>query len=193
MTDLSTYEGRRAAWADELDSDRYEQYTGGALRLRYQNIDTDDPTMKPQCCCLGVGCELVIKHAPELLGRAAYASKYSYQHPNLDPDLQQQVSFMPKEAYDWLGLPGGNPTATLDQAFIEAFEALQLERSEAGEEPILLTNPHTDRATNQLLEGMSLELAGMNDAKVPFTLIAGLIRRECLDHVQTGVPAAIRV
>jgi hypothetical protein len=164
MTDLSTYEGRRAAWADELGSPDYEQYTGGALRSRAGGNG------KKPCCCLGVACELIIRLEPGLLIANSISSTYLFQAVEHPKDGSSE--FLPAIAAQWLGLYDTSPDAELDQDYVDAYRALN---------PI-----GVDLKDGAGDAGDQISLVSLNDAGVPFELIAGLIRRDRLLRVARG-------
>jgi hypothetical protein len=164
MTDLSTYEGRRAAWADELGSPDYVQYTGGALRTTMP-LDLD----KKSCCCLGVACELILRVAPGVLERDQRANVYGYRGQGKRDEFS--IDYLPEEASEWLGIYDSIGDVVLDQEYFDAIEALEtLEIKD-------LTG---------LVVGSEISLASLNDSGVPFSVIAGLISRGALVQTRNG-------
>jgi hypothetical protein len=84
--------------------------------------------------------------------------------------------FLPDAAAKWLGLYDTSPDALLDQEYVDAYGSLEL-------------NP--DVHANDLKGGAGdvddrVSLVSLNDAGVPFELIAGLIRRDRLLRVARG-------
>jgi hypothetical protein len=195
MTDLTTYEGRRAAWAAEIRSGAYVQ---ALSMLRDLHDEPDEQVTRKQCCCLGVACELIAREAPDVLQAQEddASSRWIYSSPGMtvlearrirDVTVADQfdasTGFLPRSAQQWLGVATRSPMATLDQQFLDERDALRLERRPQDLSTSLPVLP-TSSALAQA--GDIIALHALNDAQVPFPLIAGLIERECLIDVRTG-------
>ena len=197
---LETYEGRRSVWADFVDSGGYVQ---GYAALR---SITDGADGRPRCCCLGVACEMVIELGTGIIEvfdpATAHLSTEKYTYAKDLEAMQRAMErpehghedasagFLPGPVQEWLGV-ATKPMVALDQEFLDAWNR-ELEEhvraaKDAGLEPVMestLPIPGLGQGIPRVDDAAFLH--SLNDAHVPFSVIAGLIRRERILHAAVG-------
>lgn len=95
----------KTEWVRALRSGEYEQ---GFSALR-----TND-----EFCCLGVLCDLAVKH-----GVIPQPSIISFSKENYCYGEEQNASFLPNEVVKWAGLPDANPKIYSDEFAGEALSS----------------------------------------------------------------------
>lgn len=99
-------------------------------------------------CCLGVACEVALSHGVTMeLGLSEHGTMF----------FDSMSQYLPTAVEDWLGVGSMNPMVRLD---IEAYEALR----------------EWDHQTHFYAHQM-VSLSELNDAAVPFRMIADIIDR----------------
>jgi hypothetical protein len=138
----------KVRWVSALESGAYEQG-----RAKLCTVADDG---KRTYCCLGVLCQLYLG-LPEYLGET--------------PSYNGEIWYLPRLVQERAGLIEGSPSVALsDEDFALALSFVQAHSSKEN-----LTESR-DRPDAQYAVG-SVALAALNDAGVPFSEIARLIRK----------------
>lgn len=104
-------------WADALESDEYRQGSG---LLKVKTINGGQELH----CCLGVLCELYIKHNPQAEARfeldpiadnkRGHVFRFQSKQTNLEEDTRY-TAYLPPEVVEWAGLSDDNPRITVEK------------------------------------------------------------------------------